>query len=64
MKIFTEYYLKAIAMILYCWLLLPWCLSQRSDLIVAGGFISIFLVIFLIVKEGYKIYKRIEGDRK
>lgn len=59
MRLFREYYLKTIFIVIYFWLLLPYGLSQRSDVIVIGSFISLFIILYFLVYEFIKILKRI-----
>lgn len=63
MKTFREYYLKTIFLVIYFWVLLPFGLSQRSDLIVGVSFLSLGFVVYEIVAEIVKIFRRIKNDK-
>lgn len=60
MKLFREYYLKLIFLIIYFWLLLPYGLSQANDAIVIVSMVSFFIVIYFIINECVKLFRRLE----
>lgn len=62
MKRFTKYYMEAIGLAVYFTVMLPWALSQPSDLITIIGFVSIALVTWLIVYELYQLWKKKSED--
>jgi hypothetical protein len=65
MKLFRRYYLEAIGLWVYFYFLLPWMLSQPSNLVTTGGFVSLFIVIYLIVVEIINVFKQLkQGDSK
>lgn len=58
MKLFKRYYLEAIALWVYFYFLLPWALSQPSNLVTTAGFVSLFIVIYFIVVEIVNVIKK------
>lgn len=61
MKTFGRYYVIALGLLVYFWLILPWMLSQPSDAIVIGGFLSLAVVAFEIIALVVQLIKKL-GD--
>lgn len=58
MKLFKRYYIELILLFGYFGFLLPWCLSQPSDIITTGAFVSLAIVVYLIILEIYRGIKQ------
>jgi hypothetical protein len=63
MNYFKRYYIELILLLLYFFVILPWGLSQPNDLVTIVSFLSLALVIYLVIGEGYKIYKTIKEKK-
>lgn len=51
MKNLSKVYLVVLGLIVYFALILPWMLSQRSDVIVISGFVSLAGVAYLAIAQ-------------